>query len=83
MVESKQNTKHTEVTVSITLSKTFPLHIRVDKYGKPIDLKRDFVIEHYSPKDVLDRLSVTPLIDSLTREDCTGWLVDDFAIIEE
>ena len=75
-----------EVTVSMTLSKTFTVDVL--KYEDRLVNEADVRLQHFLPDEVLKIVSKPDteykkvLLDQM-KSDASDWTVDDIAIIEE
>lgn len=87
-----------EVTVSVTLSKTMRIHVSdyiVDDEGiedgvhyrnldfSNCDLKGEAKNQHWLPQEVLERVADGKGLSDILKEDCQGWNVDDFEVVQE
>lgn len=80
--------KEIEVTVSVTLSKTMKVEVKdygFDSWGDPdfsnCDLKRAVEEQHFLPQEML--VSRSFYYAQVVHEDCQGWSVDDFEVVQE
>jgi len=88
-----------EVTVSVTLSKTMKIHVSdytiedngIDEDGmyyetldfSDCDLKTEVKNQHWLPQEILEKVSAGQNLQDIFKEDCQGWVVDDFEVIQE
>ena len=75
-----------EVTVSITLSKTFT--IDVIKHEDRLVNEADVRLQYFLPDEILEMVSkpdteYKKIVLSLMKDDASDWTIDDIAIIEE
>jgi hypothetical protein len=75
-----------EVTVSMTLSKTFTVDV-IKHEDRLID-EADVRLQHFLPDEILKLVSekdseYKKLILNQMRNDASDWVVDDIAIVEE
>ena len=75
-----------EVTVSITLSKTFT--IDVIKHEDRLVNEADVRLQYFLPDEILEMVSkpdteYKKVVLSLMKDDASDWTIDDIAIIEE
>ena len=71
-----------EVTVSMTLSKTFTVDVL--KHEDRLIDEADIRLQRFLPDEILKAVSGkdTVLLDQM-RNDASDWVVDDIAIVEE
>ena len=75
-----------EVTVSITLSKTFT--IDAIKHEDRLVNEADVRLQYFLPDEILEMVSkpdteYKKIVLSLMKDDASDWTIDDIAIIEE
>jgi len=75
-----------EVTVSMTLSKTFTVDVL--KYEDRLVNEADVRLQHFLPDEILNTVSkpdteYRKILLSQMKTDASDWSVDDIAIVEE
>lgn len=79
--------KTINVTVSVTLSKTFQVEVEdTDNWQDYTDLRTEVEDHYYLPQeagDILEKISNGEDISHSQIDDLKNWTVDDFEVIEE
>ena len=75
-----------EVTISITLSKTFT--IDVIKHEDRLVNEADVRLQHFLPDEILKTVSKSDteykkMLLNQMKNDASDWIIDDIAIVEE
>ena len=75
-----------EVTVSMTLSKTFTIDVL--KYEDRLVNEADVRLQHFLPDEILKAVSkhdteYRKILLNQMRNDASDWTIDDIAIVEE